>query len=139
MKGAGSVELEEGGRLIYSGGDAHMHGVGVALSKSVARSLTGYFTISERLLLATVKGRPFDICLIQVYGPTSQYEVDVVEDFYRDVMKAKEQWKPHDITLVMGDMNAKLVNMRVEDIIGPFGLGERNERGDRLADWCVEN
>ena len=40
---------------------------------------------------------------------------------------------------MIGDMNAKLDNMRVENIIGPFGLGERNERGDRLAEWCVEN
>ena len=28
---------------------------------------------------------------------------------------------------MMGDLNAK---------IGPFGLGERNERGERMAEWC---
>ena len=39
----------------------------------------------------------------------------------------------------MGDLNAKLGNERVEDIVGPFGLGERNERGDRWAEWCIEN
>ena len=34
--GAGSFELGDGGRLIYSGGNAHMHGVGVMVSKSAA-------------------------------------------------------------------------------------------------------
>ena len=54
-------------------------------------------------------------------------------------MKAREQCKPHDITLVMGDLNAKLGGERVEVLVGPFGLGERNERGNRWAEWCVEN
>ena len=98
--GAGSVELEDGGRLIYSGGEAHRHGVGVMLSRSVASSLAGYYAVSERVLLVRLKGKPFDICLIQVYAPTSDYELDIVEEFYRDIMKAKVQCKPHDITLV---------------------------------------
>ena len=70
---------------------------------------------------------------------TKHEEEEKVEEFYRDVMKAKEQCKPHDITLIMGDLNAKLGSERVEDVVGPFGLGNRNERGDRLAEWCVEN
>ena len=137
--GAGSVDLEEGGCFIYSGGDAHMHGVGVMLSRTVSCSLVGYYAVSERVLLVKLKGKPFHICIIQVYAPTSDYEEEQVEDFYRDVMKAKEQCKPHDITLVMGDLNAKLGRERVEDIVGPFGLGDRNERGERWAEWCVEN
>ena len=28
---------------------------------------------------------------------------------------------------------------RVEDVVGPFRLGNRNERGERLAEWFVEN
>ena len=37
--GAGSVELEDGGCLTYSEGDAHMHGVGVMLAENVSRSV----------------------------------------------------------------------------------------------------
>ena len=54
-------------------------------------------------------------------------------------MKVREQCKSHDIILVMGDLNAKLSRLRVEKIVGPFGLGEWNERGDRWEEWCVEN
>ena len=46
---ARSVELEDGGRLIYSGGDAHKHSVGVMLTKSVARSLAGYYAFNGEL------------------------------------------------------------------------------------------
>ena len=137
--GAGSIELSDGGCILYSGGDSHIHGVGVMLSRTVSRSLVGYYAVSERVMLVRLKGKPFDICIIQVYAPTSDYEEEQVEDFYRDVMKAKEQCKPHDITLVMGDLNAKLGGEREEDVVGPFGLGHRNVRGDRLAEWCLEN
>ena len=40
---------------------------------------------------------------------------------------------------MMGNWNAKLGSEEQGKSVGPFGLGERNERGDRLADWCVEN
>lgn len=39
----------------------------------------------------------------------------------------------------MGDFNAKVGNERVDDIVGPHGLGALNERGSRLIDWCQRN
>ena len=38
----------------------------------------------------------------------------------------------------MGDLNAK-VGSESDEVTGPFGLGERNERGDRWVEWCKEN
>ena len=116
-----------------------MHGVGVMLSGKLSKSLVDYYAVSERVILVRLKGKPFDICIIQLYAPTSEYEEEQVEEFYRDVMKAKEQCKLHDITLIMGDLNAKLGSERVEDVVGHFGLGNRKERGDSLVELCVEN
>ena len=36
----------------------------------------------------------------------------------------------------MGDFNGKVGNGREENIIGPYGLGTRNENGDRLVNFC---
>lgn len=36
----------------------------------------------------------------------------------------------------MGDFNAKVGNERVGNTVGPFGLGDRNDRGDNLISWC---
>lgn len=38
----------------------------------------------------------------------------------------------------MGDLNAKIGKGRVENIIGEHGLGLRNERGDRLLQFCQD-
>ena len=38
----------------------------------------------------------------------------------------------------MGDFNAKIGRGTEESVIGQFGLGERNEVGDKLAHFCSE-
>ena len=40
---------------------------------------------------------------------------------------------------VMGDMNAKVGSSAKGNIVGKFGLGERNERGERLIRFSEEN
>ena len=39
----------------------------------------------------------------------------------------------------MGDLSAKVGSERIEDTVGPYGLGDRNERGDKWIEWCTEN
>ena len=39
----------------------------------------------------------------------------------------------------MGDLNAKIGQGNEGGVVGPCGLGQRNERGDRLYEWCAEN
>jgi hypothetical protein len=39
----------------------------------------------------------------------------------------------------MGDLNAKVGSETVHDIVGPHGLGKKNERGEILLDSCIAN
>ena len=39
---------------------------------------------------------------------------------------------------VMGDMNAKIGKGKVENHVGEYGLGERNERGERLLEYVMQ-
>ncbi|GFO43397.1 craniofacial development protein 2-like protein [Plakobranchus ocellatus] len=39
----------------------------------------------------------------------------------------------------MGDFNAKVGEGREENIVGPYGLGTRNLRGEKLVEWCNMN
>ena len=58
-----------------------------------------------------------------MYAPTSDSAEDQIEVYFRDVMKARKQCKPNSVILVMGDLNGKLSGERVQDIVGPLGLG----------------
>lgn len=47
--------------------------------------------------------------------------------------------KKHKANTIMGDFNSKLGRGRVEDLIEiGFEVGERNEREDRLLQFCQE-
>lgn len=43
------------------------------------------------------------------------------------------------MVVVMGDFNAKIGKGRQQDIVGDFGIGTRNEGGERLLQFCLEN
>ncbi|KAK3783881.1 hypothetical protein RRG08_007432 [Elysia crispata] len=62
-----------------------------------------------------------------------------VDKFYDDLEKAKSQCKSQEVKIIQGDFNAKVGKGRRDDIIGEYGLGERNERGDRLFEGAKMN
>ena len=64
--------------------------------------------------------------------PTVDKDEEEVEKFYEDLGKAMNQLKFQDIRIVMGDLNSKVGSERVESIVGTFGIGDMNERGERL-------
>ena len=68
--GAGLITSDEY-TVIYSGGNKHERGVGILLDEQRSKCLIGYWTISDRILLVKLKGKPFDISIIQVYAPTA--------------------------------------------------------------------
>ncbi|GFO04828.1 craniofacial development protein 2-like [Plakobranchus ocellatus] len=41
--------------------------------------------------------------------------------------------------MINKDFNAKVGDKRVEDVVGPSGIGTVNERGSRLFKWCQIN
>src|SRR3989441_12913491 len=47
-----------------------------------------------------------------------------------------EYRKGRECVIVMGDFNGKVGENREEDTIGPFGVGVRNDNGERLANFC---
>ncbi|XP_029174698.1 uncharacterized protein LOC114943274 [Nylanderia fulva] len=90
-------------------------------------------------MLLQLHGKPFDINLIQIYAPTSEKrydnDVEVLYDTIRDTLQGLQS---DNVNLVMGDFNAKIGQGRRTDIVGDHGLGESNERGDRLFEFCQE-
>ena len=83
-----------------------------------------------------MKGSPIDVNIIQVYAPTTDHDEDMIESFYQKLEEVRKQTKEHEITIIMGDLNAKVGEGGDGDVVGGFGLGEQNERGDRLVEWC---
>ena len=50
--------------MTYSGGKEHKNGVGIIMRKEIARSLIGYWAISERVIMIKLQGKPFNLSII---------------------------------------------------------------------------
>ena len=79
------------------------------------------------------QGKPFNITVIQAYAPTSNAEEAEVEDL-QDLLELTPK---RDVLFIIGDWNAKVGSQK--GVTGKFGLGIRNEAGQRLKELCQEN
>ena len=78
------------------------------------------------------QGKPFNITVIQAYALTSYTEEAEIEWFYEDLQDLLELTPPKDVLFIIGDWNAKVESQETPEITGKFGLGVRNEAGQRL-------
>ena len=77
--------------------------------------------------------------VIQVYAPTSIAEEAEAEQFYEDLKDLLELTPQKDVLFIIGDWNAKVGSQETLGVTGKFGLGVRNEAGQRLIEFCQEN
>ena len=89
--------------------------------------------------LCSFPRQPFNITVIQVYAPTSNAEDAEVERFYEDLQDLLELTPQKDVLFIVGDWNAKVGSQETPGVTGKFGLGIRNEVGQRLIEFCQEN
>ena len=79
------------------------------------------------------QGKPFNITVIQIYAPTSNTEE--AERFYEDPQDLLELTPKKDVLFIIGDLDAKVGSQETPGVTGKFGLGIRNEVGQRLIEF----
>ena len=85
------------------------------------------------------QSKPFNITVIQIYSLTSNAKEAKVEWFYDDPPDRLELTPKRDVLFIIGDWNAKVGSQETPGATGKFGLGMRNEAGQRLIEFCQEN
>ena len=70
--------------------------------------------------------------VLQAYAPNSNAEEAEVERFYEDLQDLLELTPKKDILSIIGDWNTKVGSQETPGVTGKFGLGVRNEAGQRL-------
>ena len=108
-------------------------------STRVRNAVLGCNLKNDRMISVHFQGKPFNITVIQVYAPTSNAEEVEVKRFYEDLQDLLELTPKKDVLLITGDWNAKVGSQEIPGVTGKFGLGVRNEAGQRLIEFCQEN
>ena len=105
----------------------------------VQNAVLGCNLKNNRMISVRLQGKPFNITVIQVYAPTSNAEEAEVDGFYEDLQDLLELTPKRDVLFIIGDWNAKVGSQETPGVTGKFGLGMRNEAGQRLIEFCQEN
>ena len=144
---AGQTRLATGEVIIHSGHSDeqahHTEGVALMLSKDGQRALLGWEPVDSRIITAQFRTSQKRVALniIQCYAPTNNADDSKKEEFYQKLDDTIRKMSKRDITILMGDMNAKVGpdNSGYEQVMGKHGLGTMNSNGELFANCCAEH
>ena len=134
-------EFNSDGRYIYYCRQESLrrNGVAIMVNKRVRNAVLGRNLKNNRMISVHFQGKPFSITVTQAYAPTSSAEEAEVEWFCEDLQDLLELTPKKDVLFIIGDWNAKVGSQETPGVTGKFGLGMRNEAGQRLIEFCQEN
>ena len=141
LRWTGMGEFNSDDHYIYYCGQESLrrNGVAIIVNKRIPNAVLGCNLKNYRMVSICFQGKPFNITVIQVYTPTSNAEEAEVEQFYEDLQYLLELTPQKDVLFIIGDWNAKVGSQETPEVTGKFGLGIRNEAGQRLIEFCQEN
>ncbi|MGR0243397.1 hypothetical protein ACUWC2_28260, partial [Klebsiella pneumoniae] len=118
-------------------------GVGIVMSPATYCKLEDWEPISSRIIVADLNLSIGKVTHIQVYAPTENYSAIDKEFFYSELQRTVDRCKAKQRSIILsGDLNGRIGwNHRIGyGTIGKYG-GEstKNENGQRLIDFCVDN
>ena len=136
-KWTGMGEFNSDDHYIYYCGKEFLirNGVAIMVNKRAQNAVLGCNLKNDRMISVHLQGKPFNITVIQVYAPTSNAAEAEVEWFYEDLQDLLELTPKRDVLVIVGDWNAKVGSQETPGVTGKFGLGMRNEAGQRLIEF----
>ena len=138
LKWTGMGEFNSDDHYIYYYGQEHLrrNGVAIMVNKRVQNAVLGCNLRNDRMISVRFQGKPFSITVIQIYAPTSNAEEAEVEWFYEDLQDLLELTPKKDVLFIIADWNAKVGSQETPGVTGKFGLGIRNEAGQRIIEFA---
>ena len=104
----------------------------------VLNAVLGCSFKNDRIISVRFQGKPFNITIIQVYAPTSNWRSWSWMVLWRSTRPFRTNTKT-DVLFIIGDWNAKVGSQETPGVTGKFGFGIQNEAGQRLIEFCQEN
>ena len=108
---------EENYKVIYSDGKKHRKRVGLIMNRKTANSVIYYKAKSERIICQKLQAKQHNNVVIEIYAPNKDAEESEKIQFCDELRDTiKENKKPRDQLIVMGDFNAKVGEKKEEEL-----------------------
>ena len=133
FKRTGMGEFNSDDHYIYYCGQESLrrNEVVIMVNRRVQNAVLGCNLKNDRMILVHLLCS-FNIMVIQAYAPTSNTEETEFEWFYEDLQDLLELTPKKDVLFIIEDWNAKVGSQETPGVTRKFGLGMRNEAGQRL-------
>lgn len=129
--------------IIWSGrnDDNHYEGVSLLISQKFANTTFQWTPINQRLLYVRLNSRYAKVSIVSANAPIDNADEEAKDNFYSSLQRVLDEIPRHDITLLMGDFNARVgqSNHNRRRVMGKHAVGDLTDNGERLISMCEEN
>ncbi|XP_054708323.1 uncharacterized protein LOC129218133 [Uloborus diversus] len=127
--------------MLYSGVPQNKRaacGVAILLDKTWKNKIVNYTFVNERMIIVRLKFERGYLSVFGVYAPENgrKEETDL---FYEELQLRINNCKKNDSMILMGDLNARVGNQPIPNVVGTFGEICLNDNGKQLRDFASFN
>ncbi|KAK3550968.1 hypothetical protein QTP70_011474 [Hemibagrus guttatus] len=137
-KGSKARSIGAGFKLFYYGVDSKRNGVGVVLKEEFVRNLLEVKRVSDRVMSLKLEFEGVMLNVVSGYAPQVGCELEEKERFWSELDEVMESIPTGERVVIGADFNGHVGegNTGDEEVMGKFGVKERNLEGQMVVDFA---
>jgi exonuclease III len=137
-KGSKAKSLGEGFKLFYHGVSRERNGVGVILKKDLVSNVVEVKRVSDRVMSLKLEMEGVMFNVVSGYAPQVGCELEEKENFWLELDEVVQSIPRSERVVIGADLNGHVGegNRGEEEVMGRFGLMERNAEGQMVIDFA---
>ena len=100
--------------------------------------ITNYSFVNDRIITVHLITNRGHITIIGVYAPEEGREEEM-KCFYKQLQKEVDKYNKSDSLIISGDLNARVGNQPIPNVVGTFGEDCMNRNGQTLREFTSFN
>ncbi|KAK3565977.1 hypothetical protein QTP86_024229, partial [Hemibagrus guttatus] len=137
-KGSKARSIGAGFKLFYYGVDSKTNGVGVVLKEEFVRNVLEVKRVSGRVMSLKLEIEGVMLNVVSGYAPQVGCELEEKERFWSELDEVMESIPTGERVVIGADFNGHVGegNTGDEEVMGKFGVKERNLEGQMVVDFA---
>ncbi|KAK3542091.1 hypothetical protein QTP86_013424 [Hemibagrus guttatus] len=137
-KGSKARSIGAGFKLFYYGVDSKRNGVGVVLKEEFVRNVLEVKRVSDRVMSLKLEIEGVMLNVVSGYAPQVGCELEEKERFWSELNEVMESIPMGERVVIGADFNGHVGegNTGDEEVMGKFGVKERNLEGQMVVDFA---
>ncbi|KAK3507995.1 hypothetical protein QTP70_010004 [Hemibagrus guttatus] len=137
-KGSKARSIGAGFKLFYYGVDSKRNGVGVVLKEEFVRNVLEVKRVSDRVMSLKLEIEGVMLNVVSGYAPQVGCKLEEKERFWSELDEVMESIPTGERVVIGADFNGHVGegNTGDEEVMGKFGVKERNLEGQMVVDFA---